>query len=288
MKSKTYAISLTVMASLLWGTSFVVNKIGLSYVDAYTFSFLRLLIASIAVIVVAIPMRRVQVSLFKNRTVWALGIFNAAGFILQYVGMTYTTASKSSLLVDSDVIVVALLSWLIFKEHFSNPKKAAVAMGFLGAALLATSGNLNELLGGELMGDILVFLAGVSWAFFMVCNKAMVSKGTDIVAMTVSVEVLTSVFLLPFTILLGTTSVTAIPALGWATLVFTGVFCSTVAYFLFTLGLKGLTVTTSAIVLLLEVLWALLLSFTLLGESFTSLAAIGAALILVSILLASK
>lgn len=138
------------------------------------------------------------------------------------------------------------------------------------------------------MGDILVFLAGVSWAFFMVCNKAMVSKGTDIVAMTVSVEVLTSVFLLPFTILLGTTSVTAIPALGWATLVFTGVFCSTVAYFLFTLGLKGLTVTTSAIVLLLEVLWALLLSFTLLGESFTSLAAIGAALILVSILLASK
>lgn len=135
MKSKTYAISLTVMASLLWGTSFVVNKIGLSYVDAYTFSFLRLLIASIAVIVVAIPMRRVQVSLFKNRTVWALGIFNAAGFILQYVGMTYTTASKSSLLVDSDVIVVALLSWLIFKEHFSNPKKAAVAMGFLGAAL---------------------------------------------------------------------------------------------------------------------------------------------------------
>jgi drug/metabolite transporter (DMT)-like permease len=288
MKSKTYAISLTVMASLLWGTSFVVNKVGLSYVDAYTFSFLRLLIASIAVIVVAIPMRRVQVSLFKNRTVWALGIFNAAGFILQYVGMTYTTASKSSLLVDSDVIVVALLSWLIFKEHFSNPKKAAVAMGFLGAALLATSGNLNELLGGELIGDILVFLAGVSWAFFMVCNKAMVSKGTDIVAMTVSVEVLTTVFLLPFTILLGTTSVTAIPALGWATLVFTGVFCSTVAYFLFTLGLKGLTVTTSAIVLLLEVLWALLLSFTLLGESFTSLAAIGAALILVSILLASK
>lgn len=72
MKSKTYAISLTVMASLLWGTSFVVNKIGLSYVDVYTFSFLRLLIASIAVIVVAIPMRRVQVSLFKNRTVWCL------------------------------------------------------------------------------------------------------------------------------------------------------------------------------------------------------------------------
>jgi DME family drug/metabolite transporter len=75
---------------------------------------------------------------------------------------------------------------------------------------------------------------------------------------------------------------------GWAAIIFTGVFCSTAAYLLWSKGLKGLTVTISAIILLLEVLWALLLSFTLLGESFSIISAVGATFILLSILLASR
>jgi drug/metabolite transporter (DMT)-like permease len=288
MNSKSYAISATVLASLIWGTSFPVIKIGLSYVDSYSFAFFRLLIASTAVLAVAIPLKRFKPALFKNKIIWFLGISNALGFVLQYVGMNYTTASKTVLLVDSDVVIVAILSWLVFKEKFSNKMKAAVGMGFVGAALLASGGSLSELAGGELLGDILVFLAGVAWAFFMVWNKSLLTKGVDAVATIACVMPVTAVFLFPSMLVLGTTTISTMPVLGWGAVVFTGVFCSATAYFLWMLGLKAMTVTTSAIILLLEVLFALILSFTFLGETFTIIGIIGAFLILVSILLVSK
>jgi drug/metabolite transporter (DMT)-like permease len=201
--------------------------------------------------------------------------------------MNYTTASKTVLLVDSDVIIVALLSWLTFKERFSNRMKAAVVLGFLGALLLVTGGNVSELTGGELLGDILVFLAGVVWAFFMIWNKSLVSKGVDAIAMTSCVMPATAIMLLPSALILGSMNLSILATEGWGTIVYTGVFCSTVAYSLWTVGLKRLSVTISAIVLLLEVVFAIVLSFWLLGESFTIIAAIGATLILFSILLAS-
>jgi drug/metabolite transporter (DMT)-like permease len=288
MKSRSYAITVTVLASVIWGTSFPVIKVGLTYVDSYVFALFRLVIASIAVLAVAIPAKKFQPSLFRNKVIWFLGISNAIGFILQYVGMNYTTASKTVLLVDSDVVIVALLSWLTFKERFSKGTKIAVVLGFLGAALLTTGGNLSELTGGELLGDLLVFFAGVVWAFFMIWNKSLVSRGVDPIAMTASVMPTTALFLLPTAIIFGSTDVLGLAAVGWGAIIFTGVFCSATAYFLWTVGLKGLTVTISAIVLLLEVLFALLLSFVLLGESFSLVSGIGAAMILISIVLASK
>jgi drug/metabolite transporter (DMT)-like permease len=288
MNSKSYAIFVTVLASLLWGASFPVNKVGVSIVDPYTFAFLRLVMASVAIIVAAMVMGKLKLSIFKNKIVWGLGILNATGFLLQYVGFVYTTASRSSLLVDSDVILIAVLSWRIFKERFSIEKKIAVLMGVLGGAVLESGTNLSSMLGGELMGDLLVFLSGVVWAFFMVANKALITKKADIVSLGVGIQVTTAIVLFPFGAILGTTNITAMPQTGWAVIIFTGVLCSSVAYLLWSRGLEGLTVTISAIILLLEVLWALLLSFTLLGESFSIISALGASLILLSILLASR
>jgi drug/metabolite transporter (DMT)-like permease len=288
MESKNRAITVTILSSLIYGTSFPIIKIGLRFLDPYTFVLFRLTLASITVLATAIVLGRFHPSLFRNRTIWLAGLSNAIGFILQYVGMNYTTASKTSLLVDSNVIIIAVLSWYTFKERFSPQMKTAVVIGFLGAVLLVTNGNISELTGGELFGDLTVFFAGVAWAFYMVWNKSLISNGIDLIAMIACVQPLTTLFLIPSALLLGSTSVPLIGAIGWAAIAWTGLFCSAVAYFLWAIGLKRLTVTVSAIVILLEVVWALILSFVFLGESFTVIAAVGAVLILASIALASR
>jgi DME family drug/metabolite transporter len=87
---------------------------------------------------------------------------------------------------------------------------------------------------------------------------------------------------------LGNIYITTIPTVGWVAVAFTGVFCSVTAYLLWGTGLKRIPVTTSAIILLVEVIWALILSFVFLGDSFTLVSGIGAIMILVSIFFASK
>ncbi len=287
MKTRRQAIGITLIAGMIWGTSFPIIKIGLFYLDSYTFVFLRLLIAAVAVMTVAAPLGRISLSYFKSPQVWLLGLLNAGGFTLQYIGMTMTLASKTALLIDSNVIEVAIISSLLYKEHLSGRTKIAVLAGLVGVTLLATGGDLSELAKGQLLGDILVFLAGVSWAFFMVLNKRMVAQGVNASSLTGCVMTVTALITLPLYLSLGTTDLTMVEPIGWAIVLFTGVFCSAIAYFLWNQGLENLSVTVSALILLIEIVWALLLSFTLLNETLTLAGMIGACLILLSILLVS-
>jgi len=58
--SKKKAILMTILAGFLWGTSFPAIKIGLQFMDAYTFVFLRFLVASIALLIVALLTKNIS------------------------------------------------------------------------------------------------------------------------------------------------------------------------------------------------------------------------------------
>jgi drug/metabolite transporter (DMT)-like permease len=72
----------------------------------------------------------------------------------------------------------------------------------------------------------------------------------------------------------------------WA-VVFTAFFNTVVPFVLYQQGLKHLTASSSAVVLMLEIVVAILISATFLGEAFTAFAWIGALAVLGSILLVS-
>jgi drug/metabolite transporter (DMT)-like permease len=76
--------------------------------------------------------------------------------------MRYTTASKSSLLVNLSVVWVTVLSLLILKERFSRKKLSGTALGLVGVFFITTNLNLLELAQGMILGDGVVFLSGIA------------------------------------------------------------------------------------------------------------------------------
>jgi hypothetical protein len=66
-----------VLSSLLWGSSFVSIKIGLSYLNAFEFAFLRMGLSVVVLFVVFVPYRKISKALFMEPTVWALGLLGA-------------------------------------------------------------------------------------------------------------------------------------------------------------------------------------------------------------------
>jgi drug/metabolite transporter (DMT)-like permease len=79
------------------------------------------LASALALLIVFIT-KNLNVSLAKEKLIWYLGLLNGFSYLIQYVGINYTTASKSSLLVNLSAVWVAVLSWLILKERFSKKK----------------------------------------------------------------------------------------------------------------------------------------------------------------------
>jgi drug/metabolite transporter (DMT)-like permease len=290
MASRDYksAVMLTVFASLIWGTSFPGAKWGLGYAgnDVF-FLWLRFVVATVITLSIVLYFKKFSFSVMKEPAIWVIGGLNAAGFILQYAGLNYTTASKTALLVDINVVAVAIISFFAFKERLNRIQLSGILIGSLGVVLVTTDKGLSFDV-NELPGDVMVYLAGWSWAFFIVLSKKMMKNynGVQISSGAISSCMLFLAPAVAYVYLTGADM--SVEPLGWACVLYLGLFCTSIATLLWALGLEGVSATASATIMLVEVVTALAISIGLMGESMESVAVIGGLLVLAAIYLVAS
>ncbi len=284
------AVAATVLAGLLWGSSFVVIKFGLRTIDPYWFAFLRFAVATVIAVAYAAATGRLPAlgRLLRRRIVILFGISNAIGFILQFKGQTMTTAGKAALFVNVSTIFVAVGSRFMFRESFGPLKIIAVVAGMIGVFLVTTGGRLTIASPTEFVGDMIILAGAVAWTFFILLDKKIVhDTDVDIRALTAAQVLLTALTALPVALLLAPRSFPAGDASWWAIL-YTAVFCTIIPFMLWTSGLRYITATVSSVILLIEILFALLLAAVLLGERLTPAGIVGGGLIALAAYLATR
>ena len=286
LDNKKKAVLLTVLAGFLWGTSFPAIKIGLQYMDAYTFVFLRFLTASLVMLAVLLFKQGFSFNFSQKRLVLFLGVVNGVAYLMEYVGMVFTTASKSSLLINLSAVWVALLCPIVLRERLGAKKTVGVTVSLLGVFLTTTNLNFTSLSQGTILGDLLVVGAGVAWAVFMVYNKPVAESSKSLVQPMTLLLVCTLLPLLPIAPF-SAGVVFSLPLEAWLAILFTAVLCWVVPYYLWLKGLQHLSPATSAIVLLTEIVVAVTISTLFLGEIFTVISGIGTVLIVIAILIVS-
>jgi drug/metabolite transporter (DMT)-like permease len=286
LDTKRRAVVLTVLAGVLWGTSFPAIKLGLKYVDAYMFVFMRFLVASVIMFFVLLFRGNRGLEFAKKRVIWLLGIANGVAYLFQYVGMNFTSASKSSLLVNLSAIWVAMLSWLILKERLGIKRAFGIFFGVLGVFLITTNLDFQKLGQSTVFGDMAVLLSGVIWAFFTIYNKKLVSNTKELIQPITWVLFITLLPLIPF---LGLSASTPfqLPIQAWIAIVYTAVCCWVIPYYLWSEGLKSMSPVSSTLILLTEVVVSLAVSSLTLGDTLTLISGVGAILIIAAIILAS-
>jgi len=286
LENRKKALFFTILAGFLWGSSFPVIKIGLEFIDAYMFGFLRLFLAFIIMFIVLLFTKNLDINLAKKKSIWYLGIVNGFGYLLQNVGMVYTTASKSSLFINLSAIWVAILSWLILKEKFGNKKLLGIVFAIIGVFLISTNLDFFSLTQGMIYGDALVLLSGFVWSFFIIYNKKIISDAKNTSQLMTWILFATVLPLIPSIALSSNISLN-LPVEAWLATLYLSVFGLVIPFYLWLKGLKYISPVTSTIILLTEVIVAIIISFLILGEVFTLISGIGALLILLAIVLVS-
>jgi drug/metabolite transporter (DMT)-like permease len=259
-----------------WGLGYIGNDV--------LFLWLRFAVASVLTLSIVLAMKRFSMSVMREPAIWMLGALNAAGFIMQYVGLNYTTASNAALLIDINVVAVAIISFFVFRERLSQLQLTGIVLGMIGVFLITTRGSL-AFDPAHFKGDMTVFLAGWSWAFFIVLGKSLLTRHS---AIEISSGAILScaVFLTPAVALVASSGADfTIEPLGWVAIIYLGLFCTSIATLLWAMGLEGISATASATIMLLEVLTALAISIGLLEETMKAVAAVGAALVLIAMYL---
>jgi drug/metabolite transporter (DMT)-like permease len=283
---KKEAVLLTIIASSLWGTSFPAIKIGLTYMDAYTFVFLRFFFAALIMFAVILLTKNFSFNFNKKRLILFLGFTNGVAYLLQYIGMFYTSASKSSLLVNLTVVWVALLSPMILKEKIRRKKLTGIILSIIGIVFVTTNLDFQSFGTGEIAGDLFMIAAGIVWAFFILYNKPLVNEGKNLIQSLTWLLFFTILPLMPV-VPFSAKNFLTLPWEAWSIIIYTAIFCWIIPYYLWSKGLKTISPISSTVILLNEILVATTISTIFLGEILTVASGIGAIFIIMAILLVS-
>jgi len=286
MDARREAVAGLLLATVFWGISFPVIKVALTDISPSAFLCLRFGLAALIVLAYIAIARKPLRRLLNDKILWILGITNAIGFVMEFYGLTLTTASKASLLVNVNVVFMAIFSALLLKDKITNRSKLGILFGLLGVFLTTTGGDLSSLIQGSALGDLIIFGGGIVWAFSNIYNKrAATELGLSPMEVTESMAITTAITLVPllfFTPLSFVITPFSVGAFLYVTLV-----CTIFGFYLFYRALRTITVVHAGIVMLFEIIVAIATSFIFLGETIPPLGIVGGVLIGVSILLVS-
>ncbi len=281
------ALAETALTAVLWGTSFPVVSVGIKGgLDPRTFVFLRFAIAAPVMLALAVALGKDVKSLLKSRAVWIVGLLNATGFLCQFLGQQYTNASVAALLVNLSVVLAAAGAALFLREKFGGFKVVGVVLAVLGTVLITTNGDLSVVTRSQAVGDGLYLIAAFSWAGYIVYSKKKTDEDKwDPLAVASCIVTVTAIAVLPAALTAGFGA----PISGGSleAIAYTAVFNTIIPFVLYQAGLRYLSAATSAVVLMLEIVVAVLISVAFLGETLTIFAWVGALAVLGSILLVS-
>src|SRR2546422_4577421 len=269
---------LVLLASVLWGTSFPGSKLTVGTVDPLFLTFARMALGALLGVVVLAAMRRFDLRMFREPLVWVLGAINAVGFELQNEGILLTTATKTALLVNVNVVIIPVLMVLFFREAMTRLKGTGILIGTLGVVVVATKFDPATLAGGQFAGDVLVFVAGVVWAFYVVGAKRMVDRGGDYVALTARILATTAVLAAIPLFFVGWPLPTN--GNGWLGIAYLGLVPTFTPLVLYVASMRTISPTISGLLILLEVVVAAVLSFLFLRDPLGPYTLAGGALLL--------
>jgi drug/metabolite transporter (DMT)-like permease len=287
LSSKAKAVFFTILAGVLWGTSFPIIKLGLETIDPYTFVFWRFLVSSVTLLAVMLALRKLKFGMPNKKLLVFLGIANGAGYLLQYIGMPYTSAAKAALFINLSAMWVAIMSPKLLGETFSSKKVMGVLFGLLGIILVSTNLDFTSMSEGQMAGDVLLLISGVAWAVFMIYNKKLVMDSTTETFQSMTwVLLFTFLSIIPFTFLAGPGFFT-LSGWAWLGIFWTAIVCWVIPYYLWLEGLKHLSASVSTVLLLSEIVVAVILSIAVLKEPITVFSTIGAFSIVIAIALVS-
>jgi drug/metabolite transporter (DMT)-like permease len=284
MDTQTRGVTLTVGASVIWGTSFVAVSVGLQFSNPFVLLFERFFVASLTILVIGLFARpaRVWGELRKLQT-WILAAAWGAGFALQFVGQGISGPSASALLSNMFVVFVPVAAYFVLREKLSTSSKGAVPLSVLGILLVLPSGLHIT---GTTLGDSLLIGAALGNTTFIVLGKKFgISSLASTFALIVAIAVMTA----PMAIISGGLSLGSLVApASWESVVWLGIPCTVVAVAMYTRGLSSIRATQSATLLLMEIIVGVALSISFLGDALSLTQAAGAATIAAAILLSSR
>ena len=273
-KSALVLLFTTVLAGLGW----IFSKQAIQGIPPFGFVGLRFCVASLCLLPFCL---RELIFIEKMNLIKAIG----CGLVLALALLTWVYAISVSeslgagaFIVSLSMLIVPIFGWLIFRE---TPKRIfwfSLPIALLGLALLSLSGGWQSS-----PGQIWFLINACLLALHFNVNSRLVKKVPVLALTTIQLGVTGCVAICGS--LLFETLPAQVSGEIWVWFFLSALLATSLRYVMQTYGQKGCHPNNAALIMLLEPIWAVVLSMLVYGEELSNNKVLGCILILLSLLL---
>ncbi len=273
---------------LIWGANFAVVKSAVSEITPLAFNAVRFGTASLLILLLVAIMER---DLHIPRSDW--GLLLLLGFIstslyqtLFITGIARTRASNASLILATVPVHVALIGTLTRSEQLRGRNWVGLLVSLAGLFLLIGASSSGLAAGSQtLLGDLLILAATVLWSIHTVLLKRLTERHS---ALKITAWLMLTGT--PLLVMVGLPDVLAqdwqsISRQSWLGLAYSAVLAIALGYVIWNVGVQRIGGARTSVYSYLNPLISVVVSWAFLGESMQPLQAIGAAAILLGVVL---
>ena len=215
-----------------------------------------------------------------------IGVFGFFFFqILTFSALARIPASVNAFLINTSVVYISLLAAVFLKERIPLIRILAIALALMGVVLVVFNRGFRLERAAPLLGCLFSILGAIAFAIYSVFGKKLLQRNDPINVVAIAVfsgAVLLGIFT-RFSI--GYSSIVDIGGKTWLLTILLGATMIGLAYPMWFLSLRRLPASHVSVYLYMTPLFAVLLSFLILHETFGWLFWIGGLLILGGIVL---
>ncbi|MCX5854561.1 MAG: DMT family transporter [Deltaproteobacteria bacterium] len=272
------------LACIIWGMGWTAARYGVVHIGPYLTGEYRFLLSFLFFLPFLFYPKPIKPS-FKTM-VYMIPLALTGYYmnnLAAYIALNYTTGTTASIIVMSNPMNIAVLSYFFLKDKLNAAGFLSIVLSVTGALIVVVKGNFMSIITMDVnVGNLLIVGCALSWSIYSILIKMFEDKITSIENVTYG-SLFAAVGFLPFS--LEPVSAGSVDMALVGVLIFLSLFNTNLAFYLWSEGIKDANPNTAAVFFGLIPLSAAVTENIVFGERMALYHITGAALIFFGILL---
>lgn len=283
MKKQLSGVIALLGATVIWGSAFIAQSVGMDKIGPFTFQAVRCFLAVVFLFPASALFSRgkpfwkswADPALWRSGVICGLALFAASS--LQQIGLVYTDAGKAGFLTAMYIVFVPFLGLFLGQNPGRNALLSLIP-AIVGLYLLSCTS-----VSGINKGDVLLLLCAVAFSVQILLIDRHCA-GLDGLKLNCIQALVAAVLSVPWALLTETVDASRIVSC-WLPLGYAGVLSMGVAYTLQIVGQKRVAPSAAALLMSLESVFAALFGWLLLHETMTGAELLGCVLVFAAVVI---
>jgi drug/metabolite transporter (DMT)-like permease len=279
-----FSLICAVVTSILWGSAFIAQDMGMDFIGPHTFNVGRFLVGFLTLFpfFLFFELKKIKKNNIDRKKIFSylvlLGFILGLGQALQQISLIYTDVANTGVFTVMYVLIVPFISYFIFSKKIHWSVWPAVILCVMGGLLLSELKNISVR-----YGDMLGILSAFCWAIHIICISKTIKFFNFPIAIAMSQCFVAFLFtILPMVIYENPLFSNVLK--DSYEILYVGILSSGLAFLLQTYTLQNLTPAPAAIVFSLEGVFAAIFAWLILGQLLNEVKIFGIFLILFAVI----